>query len=134
MISTNWSNFYVNHKTAVKHTMFLVFLGILYFAVLVPLFKVHIPCVFRSVTGLYLPGCGMTRCIYALLKLDIYQAFRFNLLPFVLAPVAVIYLVTIWKNNAVWSGRTALVMLVSVIVYGVLRNVELFAWLAPTRL
>ncbi|MDR3552125.1 MAG: DUF2752 domain-containing protein [Clostridia bacterium] len=45
------------------------------------------PCIFRSITGLDCPGCGMTRAFYCLLHLDFAQAFRYNPFCFVLAPI-----------------------------------------------
>ena len=49
-------------------------------------FGIVIPCVFYELTGLYCPGCGVTRMIFSLLKLDFYQAFRYNILVFLFIP------------------------------------------------
>ena len=45
-----------------------------------------IPCPIKAVTGFYCPGCGITRCIFALLSGDIKRAFRYNQLVFCLLP------------------------------------------------
>ena len=37
-------------------------------------------CYFNELTGLYCPGCGGTRCAYALLHGDLAQAAAYNLL------------------------------------------------------
>lgn len=47
-------------------------------------------CVFRKVTGLECPGCGMTRATYAALHGRIGDAFRFNPVGMVLLPLAMI--------------------------------------------
>lgn len=44
-------------------------------------------CVFRSVTGFWCPGCGLTRGLYACLHGDIFTAIKMNPLVFVVAPV-----------------------------------------------
>lgn len=36
------------------------------------------PCPYRTLTGLACPGCGLTRCIHALLHGDLALAFSYN--------------------------------------------------------
>lgn len=47
---------------------------------------VYPKCVFRSVTGLWCPGCGLSRGFYAFLHGDFIAAIKMNLLVFVVAP------------------------------------------------
>lgn len=47
-----------------------------------------LPCPFRSLTGWWCPGCGLTRATHHLIRGDIAQALRFNL--FVVVVVATI--------------------------------------------
>lgn len=107
--------------------------GILYLKVLSPMFNIHIPCIFKKVTGLDCPGCGMTRASLALLDGDIYQAFRWNMLVFFLAPLMALYLVLERKGvfpkfNKILMGK----MLFLTGLFFILRNTETFSWLAPT--
>ena len=37
-----------------------------------------VPCLFHTVTGLYCPGCGSTRCLHALVHLDLPGAMAMN--------------------------------------------------------
>jgi hypothetical protein len=135
-MSTKWYNHllqaYGRHRTRLNHALLFFLAGALYFYVVIPVFKLHIPCLFHTVTGLYLPGCGMTRCILAMIALDFEQAFRYNLLPFVLLPFALLYGWALWQNHATRSARWVTMMLVITLLYGVLRNIDTFAWLSPT--
>ena len=57
------------------------------------------PCPFHALTGLWCPGCGMTRATHHLLRGDIVGSVRFNvLLPFVLTLIALA-----WFD---WYART----------------------------
>ena len=95
-------------------------------------------CPFHKFTGLYCPGCGVTRLLFSLIKLDFYQAFRYNPLVFILLVIAIIYLlikfilkkynIIINVPNYVWY-----ILIIIVIIYGILRNIPEFDWLAPTN-
>lgn len=95
-------------------------------------------CPFHKFTGFYCPGCGITRLLFSLIKLDFYQAFRYNPLVFILLILGLIYLIikTILKKlniyitipNYIWC-----ILIMIVIIYGILRNIPEFSWLAPTN-
>jgi Protein of unknown function (DUF2752) len=99
-------------------------------------------CPFHAATGLWCPGCGMTRATYALLHGDLGAAFSANVFLPVFALLAVAGWVTwflptigreppraIWRLPVgVWIGFGA-----SLLAFGVLRNLPLpgFRALAP---
>jgi|SRR5699024_5347583 len=119
-------------KKIILTTMILLG-GILYLKVLSPTFNIHIPCPFKYVTGLDCPGCGMTRASLAILDGNFYQAFRWNMLVFILAPLIGIYLILNHKNlaprlNKILMGN----MLVLTALFFILRNTETFSFLAPS--
>lgn len=39
-----------------------------------------VTCIFKQVTGISCPSCGMTRAFYSILKLDFLGAFQYNIL------------------------------------------------------
>ncbi|GAA5484332.1 DUF2752 domain-containing protein [Haloferula sargassicola] len=102
-------------------------------------------CGLNRWTGLHCPGCGMTRAAYSLLHGHPWQAFRFNPLGMVVLPLlGLMALPEIigWVKNEPpkrWvrlNHRWAMVLVVAVIAFGILRNLPWapFHWLAPTSL
>ena len=97
-----------------------------------------IPCLFHEITNLYCPGCGITRMLLSLFKLDFYQAFRYNPLVFILLILSIIYFILklILKRfniNIKMPEYIWYILLVIIIVYGILRNIPLFSFLSPTE-
>lgn len=112
--------------------LFLIGSGILYLKVLSPALGISIPCIFREITGLYCPGCGMTRASLALLDGDIYQSFRYNMLIFIILPLLILFYVLEKRGKEKYSQLLMGGMLFITVLFGVLRNFEVFSWLAPT--
>ena len=98
---------------------------------------IYIPCFIHRITGFYCPGCGVTRMLLSMLKLDFYRAYLYNKLLFILSPFALFlfldYIYSMIKNknplykninNKVWY-----LLIIILVIYGVLRNI--FPSLAP---
>lgn len=100
-----------------------------------------IPCVFHELTGLYCPGCGITRCLFAILHGDLKTAFKYNQLVFIILPFMLVYyiytsyLYIVDKNNnnkfkkvfnIIW-----IFLLFIAISYAILRNLNYFDFLRP---
>ena len=93
-----------------------------------------LPCPTQAIFGVDCPGCGATRGMYALLHGDIPRMMDHNILLLAFIPVAIIFFAR-WVWHA-WSGirpavtdrqarrqnRIAIVVLVLVIAFGVIRN------------
>jgi len=79
-------------KKVLKKT---VEIAVIVLAVLFYCYFTDTVCVFRKITGIPCPGCGMTRAFYSLLDLDIIGAFEMHPL-FIVAPlfVSAIFLYT----------------------------------------
>jgi hypothetical protein len=105
--------------------------GLFYLKAWVPLTGIEIPCMFRELTGLWCPGCGLTRLVLALMELDFLQAFRYNRLVFFLAPLFVLYWLLERSGKKKQASMLMGVMIVMTIAFGVLRNIPYFKWLAP---
>ncbi len=76
----------------------------------------------------------MTRVILSLLRLDGVQAFRYNPLVFILLPLYVMYFITQKKQMNRTSNGIMAVMLIVTLAFGLLRNIPIFDFLAPTEI
>lgn len=127
-----------NNKTNMRKHLLLgvsIFIfGVLYLKVLSPKLGIHIPCLFKEVTGHDCPGCGITRATLALLDGDIYQAFRYNMIIFILAPFFALYTILNHKGKRKTAEKLILAMVIVTILFGVLRNIPMFDFLAPTKI
>lgn len=103
---------------------------------------IPVKCWFHEITHWYCPGCGVTRMLIAMARGEFYQAFRYNPLVFVALPVmAVLALEALVARkgkreplvNKVPTVTWA-VLISAVVLYGVMRNLPVFEFLAPTDL
>lgn len=108
-------------------------LGILYFIVNQK-WGITIPCFFHEITGLYCPGCGITRMIISLFHLEFYQAFRYNPLIFILLIAYIVYKLVNIKIKVKVPKFVTYILLVITIIFGILRNTTMFNYLKPTEL
>lgn len=78
----------------------------------------------------------------SIIKLDFYQAFRYNVLIFLLIPVFVTYFIFqlsafLKTKKNVMNGKSFnkvwITLVVVFLVFGILRNTDAFSFLAPTR-
>lgn len=108
--------------------------GLLYLKVWLPATHLSVPCVFREATGFLCPGCGVTRFTLALLRGEVEQAFRYNPLIFALVPMYALYALALKRKQPRAGSVMMAGMLTLTILFGVMRNIPLFDWLAPTVL
>ncbi|MBN1891746.1 MAG: DUF2752 domain-containing protein [Clostridiales bacterium] len=99
-----------------------------------------LPCVWHLLTGWYCPSCGTGRMFMSLLRLDLYQAFRYNpfifiMLPFLFA-MFLRYEIAYLKAKNIPFSRIEYIFLAvfvtALILFGILRNIPQFSFLAPT--
>ncbi len=103
-------------------------------------FHIYMFCPIKKITGLYCPGCGVTRMCLSILKGNFYQAFRYNPLIFISLPFFLFYyficLFETYKKKpskirmlepSIWYFLIAIFL-----VFGILRNIPFFDFLKPT--
>jgi len=98
-----------------------------------------IPCIFRRISGIFCPGCGISRMFIALAHLDFAAAFGYNPFLFCLLPLGCtlfLYKSTVYVKYGdtkmpLWEQILYVVIFVLCIIFTVMRNMESFAWLRP---
>ena len=101
--------------------------------------KIHYECPFLKIFHIYCAGCGGTRMIRSILRLDLYQAFRYNPLLFIFLIFGLIYLLIMFftyikKKEIILPSKYSLVIiLITLLLYMILRNIEIFSFLIPTE-
>ena len=99
----------------------------------------HYPaCAFLGLTGLYCPGCGTLRAVHELGHGDLLAALDLNALTTLLLLLTVVAWVT-WVRTRLglragpspWLMNAFATTALALPVFGILRNLEAFALLAP---
>jgi hypothetical protein len=118
----------------------LLVAGAAYVGVVTPGEGRTIPCPFHAATGLWCPGCGMTRAAHRLLRADLLGALSFNVfVPLVVFGAAIgwwsWFAARSWGRPVRWPARVAPAWWFALggafVAYAVLRNIPAFDALAP---
>lgn len=116
----------------VKEFLILIIIWIFF---LILILTKSLKCPFNELTGLHCTGCGITRLMLSLFKLEFYQAFRYNPFVFVLCffyGIYMIYSLIRYKKIKSPNKTLVIIILVIAILFGILRNIPCFDYLAPT--
>lgn len=89
-----------------------------------------LPCIFNRITGLYCPGCGMSRAVHSLLKFQFYNALMYNILIFIIPPLFILYYLFVYNKYIKLSKITLILMILITLGYGIIRNIEVFSSLS----
>ena len=108
---------------------------VIFFILLISIYFVffgNVLCPIYTKFYIYCPGCGITRMIRSILKLEFYQAFRYNMLAFILLILFIIYIIIciIKKSFVKIDKRILYIIVILIIVFTILRNI--FNVFAPT--
>ena len=134
--------FQINNNSIKKRKLinflFLFILGVLAL-IIYKVFNVGIPCPIKLLTGFDCPGCGITRAIVSLFELNFYQAFRYNMLVIFLLALYIIYLFACLVKYIIKKdyhikipNYVYIILIIITILFGILRNIPEFSFLAPT--
>lgn len=117
-----------------KRTLIYISAGIAAFGLILYILArlgLPVPCLFYQITGLRCPGCGNTRAVLAVLKLDISGMLRYNLL----FPLEATYLLWVYLQAAhhyLKEGKFTyrpplpaldIVFLVLILLWWIIRNI-----------
>ncbi len=126
-------NFMTDQKKRLKSTLikYGVIFGIaLAYLIFVLCTGLGIPCVFHAITKLECPGCGVTRMLISVVKLDFVSAFWYNPFLFLTGPFLIAYLIAcevkFIKHGNRNMGKWQIFMYVELalaLLYGILRNI-----------
>lgn len=116
-----------------KNHILICLIGLIYY-LWVSFTNLYIPCVFRLITGLKCPGCGITGMIMAICRFDFREAFYLNPCLFIILPIAgIIYAID--KVHYIKTGTKRkpqntvkmleYLMLAFLIIFGIVRNIPI---------
>lgn len=118
-------------KRELKILLFILPILLIFIYFSVPTKGPILPCIFNKVTGLYCPGCGMTRAIHSILRFQFIQALQYNALSLAIPLFLITYCISKYKKMETISKYLLILMIVVSVSYGILRNIPKFAYLAP---
>ena len=130
-----------------KKTIILIILlslvGGIGYALFFKFTNIGLPCPIHELFHVNCPGCGISRMFMSILELNFYQAFRYNPLLFILFPFAIVLMIDasiayinerntkIYSKVPIWGW---IILLVIIIGFGIIRNIEPFTFLSPTEI
>lgn len=101
---------------------------------------INFKCIYQELFHIACFGCGFTRMISSLFKLEFYQAFRYNPLCFILVFVIIIFAVIDiiyynFKKKFIKIPNIVIIVLVIIIfAFMIVRNIPGFEFLLPTEI
>lgn len=118
-------------KKVIKIIIILLVLGTVY-AVLCMFTGIGIPCPIKLITGLYCPGCGVSRMCLSIIKLDFQSAYHYNPCLFILSPfIIILFIITVIKYVITGSAKPGIfidiclyIIIFILISFGIWRNLS----------
>lgn len=123
-------------KRNLKYAIMAISVFLIYY-ILNKKFGFSIPCIFYKITGLYCPGCGITRLLFALVNLEFYESFKYNPWIFILIVLGLFYLICKlfiflkFKKIIKIPNYVYIILIIISIIFGIFRNIPGFDFLGP---
>ena len=124
-------------KRTIKNTIAILCLGIFLYI----LYDLHIriPCVFKTLTHLNCPSCGVSRMCVSISHGDIKSAFYYNQVLIFLTPLIALhyifyqirYIRTCQRKTSKLENNTMILIIVILIIYGIVRNLPFYPYRLP---
>lgn len=130
----------INYNVSKKTVSIIIGSILLFIGYIIFLTIIKFRCPFHELLGIWCPGCGGTRMIISFVHLDFYQAFRWNPLCFILLIVGIFYIIIgiilyiRKKIIIVPTIKVWIFLIVLLVLYMIIRNIDLFSYLIPTRI
>lgn len=134
---------YQHIKTSkkIKRILVLFFLLLINLLLVIKLLDtIKFKCIYRYLFNIYCAGCGVTRMIKSVLKLDFCQAFRYNPLFFILSIFFLIYIIVniylYLKKDIIIkiNFKVVIFIIIILIIYTIIINTNTFSYLRPTKI
>ena len=124
-------------KNVLRGGAILILAGLIYTARY--LMGIQIPCLFHLLTGLYCPGCGISRMFISILHLDFLNALRYNSMVMFLSPFLLVLLFQVLfsyvktGSKKLSKRQTVAVWIMAglLLLFGILRNIPQLDMLRP---
>ena len=124
-------------KRTIKNTIAILCLGI--FLYILYDFHIRIPCVFKTLTHLNCPSCGVSRMCVSISHGDIKSAFYYNQVLVFLTPLIALYYIfyqiryisTGQRKTSKLENNTMILIIVILIIYGIVRNLPFYPYRLP---
>ena len=124
-------------KRTIKNTIAILCLGIFLYI----LYDLHIriPCVFKTLTHLNCPSCGVSRMCVSISHGDIKSAFYYNQVLIFLTPLIALYYIfyqiryirTGQRKISKLENNTMILIIVILVIYGIVRNLPFYPYRLP---
>lgn len=116
-------------KKVMITALILIGIGVLYL-IIVNLTGFAIPCLFRKITGLKCPGCGVTGMCVHIARLDFKNAFYDNPALFILSPFLIFIFARYICVYVKYGGKrdriteiSAWIAVAALLIFGIVRNI-----------
>jgi len=124
-------------KRTIKNTIAILCLGI--FLYILYDFHIRIPCVFKTLTHLNCPSCGVSRMCVSISHGDIKSAFYYNQVLIFLTPLIALYYIfyqiryirTGQRKISKLENNTMILIIVILVIYGIVRNLPFYPYRLP---